>query len=168
MKLKNLKKVPFEIATLLASNDTIVKLLCNDSPMVLAMKDIFKKSVAELIEENYINFYPAAETGINDIDRNTFIIINIENFDVTITDSNTVATGAVFVTTDKAHCLLNNNSLRLLELCDEIETTLENQKLSSAGSLQLEGIHYVVFSDFRSGYRIDFRCTDQNNRKAEL
>lgn len=168
MKLKNLKKTPIEIASLLAANKTIVQLIYDDEPTVLINPQNIKMGVQELIESNYIGFYPATETGIKDVDRNTFIIINLEDFSLLNADSNTSASGAIYITTDKAHCLLDNNRLRLLELADEIETTLEGQKLSSAGKITLSSINYVVFSDFRSGYRINFRLNDQLTRKAEL
>ena len=64
--------------------------------------------------------------------------------------------------------ILDGNKLRLLELADSIESCLEGQKLSSAGKITLSSINYVVFSDFRSGYRINFRLNDQQARKAEL
>ena len=168
MKLKNLKNAPIEIASTLASNEIIVRLIYDDEPSVLLNPKTISLSTEELINQNYIGFYPATETGINSIDRNTFIIINLEDFNLQNTDSNTGCTGAIYITTDKAHCLLSNNKLRLLELVDEIETTLENKKLSAAGKIQLTSVNYVVFSDFRCGYRINFRIYDQSNRKAEL
>ena len=168
MKLKNLKNAPIEIASILASNGTIVRLIYDDEPSVLLNKKTISLSIEELINQNYIGFYPATETGINSIDRNTFIIINLEDFNLQNTDSNTGCTGAIYITTDKAHCLLSNNKLRLLELIDEIETALENKKLSAAGKIQLTSVNYVVFSDFRCGYRINFRISDQSNIKAEL
>lgn len=168
MKLRNLKKAPFEIATLLAANSNIVRLLYDDTPAVLVDKKEFSLSIKDLIEQNYIGFYPATEAGIKEIDKNTFIIISLEDFNFTSTDNNTSASGAIYITTDKSHCLLNENRLRMLELVDEIEETLENKKLSSAGQLSINSANYVVFSDFRCGYRINFRIYDQPTRRAEL
>lgn len=167
MKLRNLKKVPFEIATLLAADDTIIRLIYDDSPFALT-NTTNTVSVQELINSNYIGFYPATETGIREVDRNTFIVISLEDFTLNAQDQNTRGTGAIYITTDKAHCLLDGNKIRLLELADRIETVLDNRKLSTAGELQLTTISYVVFSDFRAGYRISFRCSDQSSRKAEL
>lgn len=167
MKLKHIKKAPFEIAQELAKNKRIVNLIYNDNPSALTDSDI-NMSIQELISENYIGFYPATETGINLIDRNTFIIINLEDLNLQTRDNNISTTGAIYITTDKAHALLENNSLRLLELVDEIDGCLENIKLSSAGRVQLTSVNYVVFSDFRSGYRINFRINDQPVRKVEL
>ena len=168
MKLRNLKKVPIEIASLLVSNENIVRLIYDDTPSVLEDKKIIRMTVQELINSNYINFYPATESGIKENNRNTFIIINLEDFSLQGRDGNTNATGAVYITTDKSHSLLENNKLRLLELADEIDSCLEGQKLSSAGTISISSINYVVFSDFRSGYRINFRISDQQNRRAEL
>lgn len=168
MKLRNLKKAPFEIATLLAGNPNIVRLIYDDKPSVLTNKEEFNLSIKELIEQDYIGFYPAKESGIKDIDKNTFIVVNLEDFSFNNTDNNTGVSGAIYITTDKAHCLLNDNRLRLLELVDEIEDTLEGKKLSSAGQIYINSASYVVFSDFRTGYRISFRIHDQLTRKAEL
>lgn len=168
MKLKNFKKCPMEIANILASNDTIVRLLYDDEPSVLVNRKSLNLSMQELIEQNYIGFYPATESGITNIERNTFVIINIEDFSLHDTDGNHRASGAIYITTDKAHCLLSNNKLRLLELVDEVDTALDGQKLSSAGKISITSVNYVVFSDFRCGYRINFRLHDQSNRKAEL
>ena len=168
MKLKNLKKVPMEIASLLAAESNIVQLIYNDQSSALTNPKEIKVSVQDLINSNYIGFYPATESGIKDIDKNTFMVINFEDFSFTNTDNNTGASGAIYITTDRSHCLLNENRLRLLELIDEIEDTLENKKLSSAGQIHVNSANYVVFSDFRSGYRINFRIYDQPTRKAEL
>ena len=168
MKLKNLKKTPIEIATILASNDDVVRLIYDDSSSALTKPQNYNIGVQELINLDYIGFYPATESGIKNIERNTFIIINLEDISLQNTDINTKATGAIYITTDKNHSLLDNNKLRLLELADAIDSCLENSKLSSAGKLYLTAINYVVFSDFRSGYRITFRLHDQETRKAEL
>ena len=167
MKLKTLKKTPFQIAQLIASNPTVVNLIYNDSPSVLTDENVVVE-FNSLVTDGYINFYPATDAGIRDIQRNTFIVINLEDFNLNSTDSNTTATGAIYITTDKAHSLLDNNKLRLLELADEIETALADQKLASAGQIKMMSMTYVVFSEFRSGYRISFRLADQQTRKAEL
>ena len=167
MKLKNLKKAPIEIASLLAANKKVVQLIKDDSPSALTQPKEQQNTVQELINSNYIGFYPATESGINEIDRNTFIIINMEDFGLQNSDS-VSASGTVYITTDKAHSLLDENRLRLLELADTIEGCLDGAKLSSAGVVQVSSINYVVFSDFRSGYRINIRLLDQQGRKAEL
>ena len=120
MKLKNLKKAPIEIASLLAANKKIIQLIKDDSPSALTKPKDFEIGVQELINSEYIGFYPATETGIKEVNRNTFIIINLEDFSLHTTDNNINASGAIYITTDRAHCLLDNNSLRLLELADAI------------------------------------------------
>lgn len=174
MKLKNLKKAPFEIVEKLiitpytskfAARDTILQLLFDDSTSINT--EVSNETIDYLIAKNYIGFYPATESGIKDNDRNTFLIINLEDFSLQNTDNISVS-GAIYITTDKSHVLLENKKLRLLELADAIDTMLDGEKLSSAGHIYITGVHYVVFSDFRCGYRINFRINDQQSRKAEL
>lgn len=167
MRLKNLKKAPMEIASLLAADEKVIKLIYNDSPSALT-ESFSPISMQDLINQDYIGFYPAIESGIKDIERNTFIIINTEDFALAQNGINTTVSGAIYVTTDKAHSLLTNGAIRLLELVDAIDSCLENQKLSSAGKISLVDVQYVTFSDFRCGYRIGFRLIDQQSRKAEL
>lgn len=168
MKLRNLKDIPFQLAAELVKNKNIVNLIYDDKSSALNNEEALISDINQLIAENYIGFYPATETGIKDVDKNTFIIINLEDFSLQGVDYNTTTTGAIYITTDKSHCLLDNGKLRLLELIDEIETTLEGNKLASAGKVSLTSANYVVFSDFRCGYRINFRISDQTARKAEL
>ena len=167
MKLRNLKEIPFQIASELAKNPKILSLVYNDNSSVLN-EEIPSIDLNELIQKNYIGFYPATESGIKDVDKNTFIIINLEDFSLQNTDYNVSTSGAIYITTDKSHCLLDNGKLRLLELIDEIESTLEGCKFIAAGKISLTSANYVVFSDFRCGYRINFRISDQTARKAEL
>ena len=63
MKLKNIKKVPFEIATILAANQKIIRLIYNDNPSVLTDQQDILLTTQQLIGLNYIGFYPATETG---------------------------------------------------------------------------------------------------------
>lgn len=168
MKLKKLKDIPYQIAQLLASNEDVVRLIYSDEPSILLTKNQIAVGVNDLINDNYIGFYPATESGIKDIERNTFIIINCEDFNLQAADKNVTVSGAIYITTDKAHSLLSQGKLRLLELADAIDSTLDGQKLAAAGKIILTSINYVVFSDFRSGYRINFRIQDQQTRKAEL
>lgn len=167
MKLRNLKEIPFQIASELAKNPKIFSLIYNDSSSVLN-ENIPLVDLNELIKNNYIGFYPATESGIKDVDKNTFIIINLEDFNLQNADYNVSTSGAIYITTDKAHCLLDGGKLRLLELVDEIESALEGFKFLAAGKISLISANYVVFSDFRCGYRINFRINDQTARKAEL
>lgn len=165
MKLKNIKKVPFEIAQILASNKQLIQLIYDDSADLTTE---ILPSATQLINEEYIGFYPATETGINSVSKNTFLIINLEDISLQNQDSNIGASGAIYITTDRDHCLIKQKEIRLLEIADTVEGILEGYKLSSAGQIRLTSINYVVFSDFRSGYRINFRIYDQPTRKAEL
>ena len=168
MKLRKLKDIPYQIAQILASSEDVVRLIYSDEPSVLLTKNQITVNVNDLINDDYISFYPATESGIKDIKRNTFIIINCEDFNLQAADKNVAVSGAIYITTDKAHSLLSQGKLRLLELADAIDSALDGKKLTAAGQIILSSVNYVVFSDFRSGYRINFRIQDQQTRKAEL
>lgn len=163
-KLKNLKKAPFEIATLLAGNNKIKQLLYSDSKQ--ALSETVNVSIEQLIEDEYINFSSITSTGIQDMKVNTFISILLEDF--TFSSDSTPVSGAIYVCTDSKHQSLENHKIRLLELVDEIESTLGDAKISSAGKIRITHASYTVFSEFRMGYRISIQLVDQENRKAEL
>ena len=165
-KLKNFKKMPFEIASVLTDNSTIRKLVTIDSKDALSKDG--ELSAEEMLKQNYISFYAPIESGIKNVTHNTFIIINLEDFNFYATEGNTSASGAVYITTDASHALLEGNKLRLLELLDAVENTLNNAKLTVAGKIEVFSATFVVLSEFRSGYRISFRCNDLQSRKAEI
>ena len=52
MKLKTLKKAPFELAQILAMNSNIVRLLYDDQSSALADPKDFSLSVEDLINKN--------------------------------------------------------------------------------------------------------------------
>jgi hypothetical protein len=164
-RLKNIKKAPFEIATLLAGNEKIRKLIYIDSSEALASASP-EVDVEQLIKEEYINFSSVTSSGVKDMKVNSFISILFEDFSF-FSDSTNVS-GAIYISTDAAHQTLNGNKNRLMELIDEIEDTLNDVKLSSAGKIRVSDASYVVFSEFRAGYRISIQFVDQDNRKAEL
>lgn len=165
--LKNINKAVFEIVTLLLQNDNIKKLLFWDSADALSL-EVPDISIQRYIDDKYIWLYPAVETGIQNFERNTFLIVNLEEINLRSMDANTSASGAIYVTTDAKHSLLDNNQLRLLVLADEVRQSLDNHKLSAAGELQINSIRQQMISEFRSAYRISFSLSDQSTRKAEI
>ena len=75
MKLRNLKDIPFQLAAELVKNKNIVNLIYDDKSSALNNEEALISDINQLIAENYIGFYPATETGIKDVDKNTFIIV---------------------------------------------------------------------------------------------
>jgi len=64
--------------------------------------------------------------------------------------------------------LLNKNQNRLLEIVDEVIMTLDSQKISSAGTINISYATMTVYSEMTFGYRITFTISDQMTKKAEL
>lgn len=163
----NLKKAAIEIGQLLASNGKLCNLLYLDTPDALQVEP-HSYSLNEMINEKYVTVYPPVETAIKNAERNTFIVILLDNINLYVADNNTRASFTIYVTTDADHILLNENKNRLLEMCDEVLTTLHETKLSSAGAIEVTSISHVMLSEFRAGYRIALSITDQSHRKAEI
>ncbi len=169
--LKNIIKVPFEIASLLATDPTIRSLLYIDQPNALTQHISFNDGVSaaqHMINENYIHLFPFVETGIKDFTRNTFLQISLEGISFSREHTTVSANGTILITTDNTHIMLDNNKNRLLELADLIDQRLHGVKLSSSIELKINYISAVPVSNFRSGYSIHFSISDQLNAKAEL
>ena len=162
MRLRNIKKIPLEIASLIGSNKKICSLIYNDDSN--ALENNSEVTFSDLIKEGYINLFFPTENGIKNIAKNTFLSIGIEDIYV----ESLSVTGVIYVVSNENTITLDGNKNRLLELVDEIESSINGQKISVTGEIRVLSISSVVFSDFRSGYRISFKCFDQQNRKAEL
>lgn len=165
--LKNIKKSYLEIATLLAGDETLCRLLLNDVEDALTI-EAPKHDVNTLIQNNYISIFPPVENRIEEYDRNTFLSILVDNIMLTGNDEN-IPTGIVlYASTDEGHLLLKNNLNRLLEICDRILQVLEGQKLSSSGKISITSITHVMLSELHPAYRINIRFIDQPNRKEDI
>lgn len=163
--LRNIKKVPFEIAQLLANNPDFCALLVDDSDTPTACT----MSLTELLNQHYLVIYPPTNDGsINNFNRNTYAIILLDSIDTNSDNYNINVTGYIYITTDNAHVLLSNNRNRLLEMADIVLQTLNGVKLTSAGELQIGRINYVMIDTFKSGYRIGFTITDQQTERTEI
>lgn len=166
MKLRNLKKLPYEIASFLASQPEINSLLTIDTSDALKQKSSL--TAQELIDKEYVSYGLITDNDLKRMTRNTFLVINVESINLFAAENNILFSGAIYISTDKAHEFLDGGRLRLLELADIIETKLQNEKFSAGGVLDIHFIDSVIFSEYRRGYRLSFRCYDQLTKKAEL
>lgn len=165
--LTNIKKAPLEIAQLLSTNETLVKLLCNSEPTAL-VDSITAPNLNELISDQYINFYAPTEYGIQNFERTAMISIFIDRAQRHSVDKYMDAAIVVYFCTKTDNILLKDNKNRLLEATDCICQSLEGQKVSASGELELNSISYVFFDDFHAGYRVSFSLNDQQNRKVDF
>lgn len=165
--LKNIKKTLMEIAQTLAQNDNIVKLLYNDEPTALTdpKPDV---TLNKLIEEHYICVCAPTESGIKNQWKNTFLTVLLDSCYFGTQDDNTSVTYKIYVSTDEQHIQLNDNKHRLLELADEVISTLDGFKLSTAGKIEVKNFVHTMLSEFRFAYAIIIGFNDQNPRKVEI
>ena len=166
-KLRNIKNSVFEIAQLLGQDDTICRLLVNDSDDPL--NDVAPgKNINDLISDKYIALYTPTESAIADFGRNTFIAIVVDSISLKTADNNSRASISIYASTDLAHALIRGNKNRLLEICDRVENILENTKLSTAGTISVTSIQHVMLSELHDAYKINCNLSDQVARKAEI
>lgn len=173
-KMTNIKKVPFEIATILAQNSKIQKLLLDNNADVLTTTSIqnqegdskdeeFTFTANDLINQKYIWLSdPILEYATQNFDHPTILIISIEEVNLYASQDNIAASGAIFVITDRNSALLENNKLRAWELADEVEKEINDRKLSAAGRITISSIYPILYSKFTSGIRINFSIKDYN------
>ena len=164
--LDTIKKIPMDIAVTLASNSKLQQLLVDDSNK---LSDNFKPySINQLLEIGFISFTPVIDNNIQDNTRNSFLIINLDEINFADRDDNLSVNGAIFIGTDRQHALLDGNTLRLLEIIDEVLKTLNHKKLSASGEIQLNYATFVSYSEQVFGYKIMFNINEQTTRKAEI
>ncbi len=158
--LTNIKKAPFEIGQLLASNTKICGYLVDDT----TNPQPATKNFQDLLNDKYITIYPPIhDAELDKYTRNTYITILLDNINLHAVDDNYSITGNIFVITDVNHILLDNNRNRLLELADEVYQTLEDKKIKSSGAIHVVSITYTMIDTFSAGYRINFTFSDQQN-----
>lgn len=162
-KLANIKKAVKEIALLLSLDDQLKCLLINEKDT----DNIPTFTVNDLLKNEYISMYPPIESGIQKIDRHTFIVILIDSINL-MNSENSRANISVYVSTDSEHIGWAQNQNRLLEMCDRVIDVLDEKKLSSAGQINITSINHVMLSEFRAAYRLNLNLTDIQVRKAEI
>ena len=164
--LKNIKKVPLEIATILAQDVLIKKLLIIDNADALS-EEAPDKDLNDLLKEHYISMEPPVENRIEQYDRNTFVSILVDSV-TNNTDENVRANITIYVSTNMDHLMLTNNKNRLLELTDRIGQLLQDRKLSASGKVSISSMSHVMLSEFHSAYRMTFAVVDQQKKDGDI
>ena len=164
--LETIKKIPMEIVVLLASNLELQQLLVSSNNDPDSWTNTY--DINTLLNQEYISFTPVVDQNISTNNKNTFIIVNLDEIDFSRQDNNVLATGVIFIGTDKQHAVLKNNKLRLLEMIDEIFQTLDKKKLSTSGEINMQYATFVSYSEYVFGYKITFNIAEQESRKVEI
>ena len=103
--LKNIKKSLSEIVISLANNHDIQRYLLVDSYNVKNQQNFTPLTINEILEKGYISLSPRNEDAIQQMDRNTLIILVLEDINFNGADDNYIVTCAAHVITDFDHIL---------------------------------------------------------------
>ena len=166
INLINVKKAPLEIATILAQDGTIKKLLLIDSKDALS-QEVPDKDLNYMLQEHYISMEPPVENRIEQYDRNTFVSILVDTV-VPASDGNMRTNFVLYASTNMDHQMLDDNKNRLLELCDKIVKILQDKKLSSSGQITFGSMSHLMLSEFHSAYRLAFSMIDQQKKVGDI
>lgn len=165
---KNIKKLPLELSRLFSQNEIIQRLLVDDT--VDALTSTFTPlTFKQLMDDKYISIIPLNETGIKEMGRNTFMVINVGTSTVlSKKDNNNVFTGTIFICSDLDHLMLKDHMLRLFELQSEIIDIIDGTKFSCSGELDVLSSTAISYSNYLFGYKIEFQISDQPSKGADL
>ena len=165
---KNIKKLPLELSRLFSQDEIIQRLLVLDSTDALTA-EFAPLTFQELMDNKYISISPLNETGIKEMGRNTFIVINVATNTVFDSkDNNDTFTGSIFICSDLDHLILDKHNLRLMELQSEIVNIIHEEKFSCSGQLKVTSSSALSYADYLFGYKIEFNITDQPSKGADL
>lgn len=165
--LTSLKTSVIEIASLLAQDSALVKLVYNDGVDALDRNVPAEVNLNYLIQNHYISVFPPVENRIEEYGRNTFLSILLDSL-VTSNTPNTRGNLVIYVSTTEAELLIKDNRNRLLEICDRIIFKLQDTKLSASGTINITSISHVMLSEFHTAYRINLNISDQSSVKGEM
>ena len=165
--LKNIKKAVLEIASLLAQDSILVRLVYNDGVDALANEVPAFVDLNYLIQNHYVSVFPPVENRIEEYERNTFLSILMDTINSS-GDSNIRGNLVIYVSTTESELLIKDNRNRLLEICDRIIAVLQDTKLSAAGEINITSISHVMLSEFHTAYRINLNISDQYSVKGEM
>jgi len=149
--LENVGKMFFELKTAILNNEDVRKLLYYDS------SDALSRTAPSIDDvSGYVFNAPIMESGIEDFNRNTYIMIDLPSVDMDFEDGNHTLLPPFMVTaiTNYAHWELDNNKLRLIELCDRIIKQVDNIKFSMSAKSYVLTMERVIISKQLYGYTL--------------
>ena len=165
---KNIKKLPLELSRLFSQNEKIQRLLIVDTNDALT-STFSPLTFQQLMDKKYISIAPLNETGIKEMGRNTFMVINVATTTgLRRTDNNNIFKGCIFICSDLDHLVLKNYDLRLVELMSEIVDSIDGEKFSCSGQLEVTSSEAISYSNYLFGYKIQFEISDQPSKGADL
>lgn len=169
-QLKTVKNIPNEIAAHLAADQSLVRLLVDDSQDLSTEIERSDYSLETLLTKKYLCTYPIVESdGLVDSTKNTFLVIKLTLVSFSSGDEVEVS-GNIYITSNLNHYLLKGGKDRNLEICDRICQDLDGLKLTATQTISIGNIVSIVVGNDRAGYCRSFEVRDQltANMKAEI
>ena len=157
--LKQIQTTLAGIKTVLLNDETIRKLLCNDSNNCLNMEPPTTKSA-----EKYITLRPIFQfENTDDYAQNGMINIYLSdgepNDDMNLFQG--IVQANVVYNVDKWE--LVDNKIRTLELADKVINLLDNKKFSTSNKLVFNSLQQLILSKQLVGYALLFNVDDGNS-----
>lgn len=163
---ETIKKLPLEMALLLAKQEKLQRLLVIDDPDISGEFEM--KSWDKLIDEGYISITPIVFEDYSKKGVNTYLCIVLDDISFTNTDNAVQVRGQILIGSNFDHLLMKNYELRLLSILETLEQTLNNHKFSAAGKLNIHGANSVSYSNFSFGYIVNFSIEEQQHEGVEI
>lgn len=155
--LGNLKNIINEICLRLSQDQKLIRLLVDDSLNLDTELDFTSYNLENLYKQHYFCTFPIVENGINEFNRNTFLVIKISSVNFSDYDATTTVSGDIYVATDMNHYLLANNKDRTLEICDRICIDLDGLKATPSQDIEINSISEVIIGNDKAGYIVSFK-----------
>ena len=163
-RLINIKRAPIEIAQLLYNNKTLMSLITNIN--ISDPESDHPIDWTTILAQKYISLCPPLEDGTITGERDISLIILLDRINMNGADSNMIVSGKIYINAEASHILDSNYNNMLLEIVDEICSTIDGVKLTSSGQIVINSINYIAYSTMRCGYGINFSFTDQDIQKV--
>lgn len=154
-----------EIAIRLASNVELQKYLLIDNKDINA-ENFQPLTIQQLLDQQYICNGSQNEDAIAKMGRNTFLVISLR--DITFADKNINVYGNIYIVNNINNHFVNNHEDRCLHIANAIIKSIDGLKLSSSIQIGVTSLSRVTYTQFLSGYMLNFNFSDQAEKEAEL
>lgn len=154
--ISQLDRVIIEIKKILLKSENFKKLLKYNTPDALTGAAVDKNEVLDLIKITPA-IYMVEQS--DDIQYNTFAAVYTPN--ISFNDKLNDITFIVDLFTRKEILELDNNKLRLHQMLAEAAQSLDNQRLSFAGRINLTSANYVVVGNHYVGFQLELSVIDE-------
>lgn len=162
MTFDNIQTTIYQIRSIIKNNASVRKLIYYDIDDPLSQADV---PVSQI--EDCIFLSPVFDTAVAPYDKTTFITISISKLRET-DDQIYIGVVRVNILSQLNLWPIANNKIRVLELVNQINSTLNNQKFASSNKLTFDQIELVVLDKNISGYSMVFDLTEGSGLENEF